>query len=293
MTTIEPHPLAELIPPMSDVDYAGLLAGIRENGQREPVVLLDGQVLDGRTRCRACQELNLAPVTREFGSRATDGRDPVAFVIDMNLRRRQMTEAEKVKAAVRLVELWGDLRRRTPSNDGVRNPRGATAEAASRCGVSESKVARALMVRREAPDLYERMGELTVNTACRQARERRRTAPPEPAPDKPRRAPTIPASERAAEQRRAVQLLVKANGAALAANVETVNVSAAIQAIKFREDLIGLATNVGWSVRYLQRIERELRDRLEPAELHRVDSAFAQSSQPKGGPLRVIRGEAS
>jgi hypothetical protein len=90
-----------------------------------------------------------------------------------------------------------------------------------------------------------------------------------------------------------MSLLVKANGAALEVNVDAVNVSAAIQAVKFREDLVKLATNVGWSVRYLARVEGELRERLEPAELRRVDSAIDQSARVKPGPLRIIRGEAS
>ena len=53
------HPAAEIFPLMSDEEFKGLVADIQEHGLREPIVLHDGKVLDGRNRVRACEELGI------------------------------------------------------------------------------------------------------------------------------------------------------------------------------------------------------------------------------------------
>lgn len=287
---LKPHRLAEIVPAASEADYASLLDGIREHGQREPVVLYEGLILDGRTRYRACAELDIEPVTREFGSRATDGADPLAYVIDSN-RRRHMNTTEKAKAAAKLVEEWGDLRSSRNRDDSGSGS--AHARAAKMLGVGSSAVHQAVAIRRDAPDLFDQLDGTrgnTVNAGYARLLRREVIQPKR----RPQRAPTIPTSERAADQRQAVKLLVKANGAAMQVNADAVTVTAAIHAIKHRDDLVKLAMNVGWSVRYLAKIERELRERLQPDELRRVDSVFEQPHQRvKPGPLRVIEGDAA
>ena len=57
------HPAAELFPKMDAEALQALADDIREHGQREPVILYHGAVLDGRNRLRACE---LAGVER-FG----------------------------------------------------------------------------------------------------------------------------------------------------------------------------------------------------------------------------------
>jgi ParB-like chromosome segregation protein Spo0J len=47
------HPIAELMPNMSTGGYEALKAGIKEHGQEVPILLLNGQILDGRHRYRA------------------------------------------------------------------------------------------------------------------------------------------------------------------------------------------------------------------------------------------------
>ena len=45
------HPLADLLPPMSEAEYAALRDSMAApGGQRMPVILLDGMILDGRHR---------------------------------------------------------------------------------------------------------------------------------------------------------------------------------------------------------------------------------------------------
>jgi hypothetical protein len=59
MKTYEFHPFADLFP-MLDKDSVGfkaLIEDIKANRQYEPVVLLEGKILDGRNRYNGCQHL--------------------------------------------------------------------------------------------------------------------------------------------------------------------------------------------------------------------------------------------
>jgi hypothetical protein len=48
------HPLCDLFPPIEGPAFDELVASIKEDGQREPIVLLDSQILDGRNQMTTC-----------------------------------------------------------------------------------------------------------------------------------------------------------------------------------------------------------------------------------------------
>jgi len=96
-TILEPHPLAELIPEMSDEEYAALRDDIEARGLVEPILLLDDKILDGRHRYRACAELGIEP---KF-ARYVDG-DPIGRVISANLRRRHLSTGQLAALAASL-----------------------------------------------------------------------------------------------------------------------------------------------------------------------------------------------
>lgn len=100
---LEPHPLSMAFPSMSAEDFASLVEDIRENGQRLPIVVLDGQALDGRHRLRACLQIGLPPVIEQF-----KGDDPVAFVLSQNLHRRHLSASQRASAVVACNE-WAPL----------------------------------------------------------------------------------------------------------------------------------------------------------------------------------------
>src|SRR5688500_1995862 len=52
-SVIPSHPLADLFPMLGLVDADALRGDIAANGLRERIVILDGQILDGRNRYRA------------------------------------------------------------------------------------------------------------------------------------------------------------------------------------------------------------------------------------------------
>jgi site-specific DNA-methyltransferase (adenine-specific) len=81
---LKSHPAADAFPMMDNIRIGELKADIAENGQREPITVCDGMILDGRNRYRACIELGIEPKTRNY-----DG-DPWAFAWSLNGARRDL-----------------------------------------------------------------------------------------------------------------------------------------------------------------------------------------------------------
>lgn len=96
---MQAHPTAEIFPMMSGADFDALVADIKANGQREPIITTDGLILDGRNRARACEQLGIAAITAEWDRKGT----PEAFVISMNLHRRHLNESQRAMIAAKLV----------------------------------------------------------------------------------------------------------------------------------------------------------------------------------------------
>jgi cell wall-associated NlpC family hydrolase len=89
---LQPHPLALLFRPFTDDEFADLVADIRTNGQQHPIMLHEGQILDGVHRYRACIKAGIKPHGEQY-----TGTNPAAYVCSANLHRRQenMTPAQK------------------------------------------------------------------------------------------------------------------------------------------------------------------------------------------------------
>jgi hypothetical protein len=95
------HPLAEVDPMIDGADLAALVENIRQHGLREPIVLYEGKVLDGRNRARACADAGVEPHYKEmsFGSDA----EAIAFLDSANWHRRHLTpEQKRQRIAARL-----------------------------------------------------------------------------------------------------------------------------------------------------------------------------------------------
>lgn len=106
--SLQVHAIANIFPPMSEAEFQALKADIDQYGQREPVWLYEGKVIDGRHRVRACDELGRQPRTEVY-----DGFDAVAFVVSLNLHRRHLSESQRGIAfakAAQLYEKGGDRR---------------------------------------------------------------------------------------------------------------------------------------------------------------------------------------
>ena len=93
---LKQHPLSAAWPAMTENEWAEFLADVREHGIQQPILLYDGQVLDGWHRYRASQELGLS-----CRMEVLDDGDPVALVISRNAARRHITWEDRHLAIMR------------------------------------------------------------------------------------------------------------------------------------------------------------------------------------------------
>lgn len=100
MSGLELHPLCTLFPRMAGAEFETLIADIKTNGQREPIIIHEGMILDGGNRYRACLEAGIEPATMKYG-----GGNIVAYVLSANLHRRHMTAGQQA-AIVASCQDW-------------------------------------------------------------------------------------------------------------------------------------------------------------------------------------------
>jgi hypothetical protein len=81
------HPAAELFPMLGDAELAELAADSKSNGLRLPIVMLDGAVLDGRNRLKACKLAGVDPTFVQH-----DGSNPWRAVWSLNKERRHIED---------------------------------------------------------------------------------------------------------------------------------------------------------------------------------------------------------
>lgn len=96
----ELHPLCTLFPRVTGAEFDGLVADIKANGLRQPIVLHGGMILDGGNRYRACVEAGVEPVFQEF-----QGDNLVSFVLSANLHRRHLSAGQQA-AIVASAQDW-------------------------------------------------------------------------------------------------------------------------------------------------------------------------------------------
>lgn len=85
------HPAANIFPLFDDSRLTELAEDIKAFGQREPIKVYDGLILDGRNRYRACELLGIEPVFEEL---ATD-INPWAYVWSLNGSRRDLNTDQR------------------------------------------------------------------------------------------------------------------------------------------------------------------------------------------------------
>ncbi len=174
------HPAAEIYPLMIGDDFDRLVASIKKNGLRHPIVLLSGAILDGRNRLAACREAGVEPVFRDF-----DGSSPVDYVVDCNDARRHLTSAQRSVAAAKAAPMYAAEGRGAMASGGRAKGRGkvtqpspqeekkrSTAKAAKRMGASAEGTKRMAAVVAAAPEVAAvvEAGKSTVADAQRAAK---------------------------------------------------------------------------------------------------------------------------
>jgi N6-adenosine-specific RNA methylase IME4 len=89
MTPLQNHPAADAFPMMESTRFDELKADIQAQGQLEPITVCDGMILDGRNRYKACTELGIEPLLRNY-----DG-DPWAYAWSLNGERRDLVAEQR------------------------------------------------------------------------------------------------------------------------------------------------------------------------------------------------------
>lgn len=183
-----PHAAADAFPMMDSESFEKLVSDISENGLREPIVLYEGHILDGRNRHAACVRLNREPGTVEW-----DGEGSlVKYVVSMNVHRRHLSSSQlAIIAEEMLPMLAAEAKERQRKAIQNRDEKGratpvpkivgeavgsekhdgeAAQEAAEMFGTNRQYVSDAAKIKEASPELAEkvRAGELTIPEAKRQ-----------------------------------------------------------------------------------------------------------------------------
>lgn len=177
------HEVANLFPMMSDEEFNDLVEDIKAHGQHEPITIYQNQIIDGRNRYKACQQLGFETNVKEW-----DGQGSItSYVISLNLKRRHLTATQRAaiypelapryekEAEERRVELGRAAANKQhhgesgvsqkidqPTNEGK-----ATAQAAKDLGVNRQYLSDAKKLQQDTPELIPMMkqGEITIKTA--------------------------------------------------------------------------------------------------------------------------------
>jgi hypothetical protein len=170
----EIHPAATLFPMMDADSFQRLKADIKENGQEKCITFFDGQLLDGRNRMKACEELGIEPSIEEIEDSGDGKFDPFRWVLSVNLHRRHLTESQRAMVAAKLATLKRGHVKTQRDSDGVSIDTPSIEDAANLLSVGRATVARAKDVLASCSDEIidaVEQGELPVSFAAKMAAE--------------------------------------------------------------------------------------------------------------------------
>lgn len=194
-TALEYHDLANLLPMPTEGEMQLLRESIQKEGQKDPIVLLGGKILDGRSRYEACLTIGTPVISRLYDPE-TDGPSPTAWVMAKNVYRRHLNAAQRaaiVGAAMAHFEAEAKARLektqfKAPEEpkdgasmppDGQAMPAQRAAEAAAdSVQVSATSVKLAKRLHKQAPDLHAQVvkGEISLNRAIEILDQRKKDA---------------------------------------------------------------------------------------------------------------------
>ena len=131
------HPATLSMPSMTDGERADLTADIKANGQRDPIKVVDGKIVDGRERYLVCKTLGITPKVEFIDS--LEGTTVGELVMSLNYHRRHLSDGQRAIIAARMA---------TTSVGSNQNATGAVTQgqAAALCKTSRDSVLRAKAV---------------------------------------------------------------------------------------------------------------------------------------------------
>ena len=167
--TLERHELSSMFGDMPEDERLEMQEDIRANGLREPIVLLDGKILDGwhRYLCLCALGKPLSKYNSYEFDPVEDKCDATTYVHSRNLFRRQLTADERVRIVAMQMGYV------SPGRGGKQAARkGPTMEAvAAAAKVSKATAVRAL---KKASSPSEEAGEPQTKAPTLEALEKKR-----------------------------------------------------------------------------------------------------------------------
>lgn len=194
---MEWHPVACIFPMLSDDELQRLASDIGQFGQREPIVLFEGKVLDGRNRWLACQFADIEPTTIEFSGTPAEA---INFVWSTNFYRRHLNPGQAAAAVVKRERFDAEfaaaveaIKAAAPKNNNAKkygnspvqifepvkdNSKLTDHKIAEAAGTNRTYVAAARKLLDDRPDLFEQVqrGELKLDKASKQVKQAKKTA---------------------------------------------------------------------------------------------------------------------
>lgn len=175
---MECHEICDMLPRIDAKELFELAQDIKKNGQQQPILLLDGKILDGRHRYLACQQAQVVPVFKEYAGSLS----PADLVVAMNIRRRHLSASQRAMLATSFAKLHhGQNQMRN-----IAHPPSQT-EAAQELNVSRRAVQDARVVADGAsPNLRQAVvdGVVPVHAAAAKVRAERKATAAKPSPAK-------------------------------------------------------------------------------------------------------------
>ena len=163
------HPLADLFPMIAGKEFEELCLDIQSSGLLQPIVVLNGVLLDGRNRLRACAKLGVQP---KYADYAWYKNRESEWIISQNLHRRSITPDQRAALVAKYYD-WREAEERarlaklanigTPSQqkarkhvlaEGPAQPAFDTrAVIATASGTSEKKARQVIFIAKNKPEL--------------------------------------------------------------------------------------------------------------------------------------------
>lgn len=124
------HPIAQYFPVMPEADFQALKSDIKKNGMLEPIWLSsDGQIIDGRHRYRAADELGQREQCESEALTTEYSADELPeIVLSLNLCRRHLNESQRSMVAARLKPLLKDHPLPQPEGETPPKPKDVAAQ---------------------------------------------------------------------------------------------------------------------------------------------------------------------
>ncbi len=182
------HELSTVFSSFEDTEeFKGLVDSIKKYGLFDPILMWQGKIVDGRHRHKACLEAGVEPQYEYLV-------DDMPFdkvrdrVVGENILRRHLTTGQRAMIAASLANMTAGGDRKSDQAINSSGDFKSTAEASKSLNVGEATVRVAKEVKRDAPDLAEKVsrGEMSLNAAKTESRERKgekpKTKPKTPKP---------------------------------------------------------------------------------------------------------------